>query len=101
MGAPRLLGPVMVPAADHRRRVGCGRSVVVLAVRLLIAQLPAVERPRAWTGYGRVVRALWLIVATLGLIALVNNIADIVHATDRTPKRAAADGVRSAAAMLE
>ena len=55
-----------------------GRGVAVFAEWLTIRELQPVELLRASTGYdGHVVRALWLIVATLGSVALVNDIEAI------------------------
>ena len=52
-------------------------STVVLAVWLMIRTIRPVEILRASTGYGLVVRSIWLIIAMLGLVALVNDITAI------------------------
>ena len=54
-----------------------GVATTILAVWLLIREFGSVERLGASTGYGLVARALWLIVATLGLVALVNDVTAI------------------------
>ena len=76
-GWKRWAMPVVLVALFPPTLFIVGFSAVVFAAWLLIRQLPAVEWLRISTGYGLVVRALWLIVATLGMIALVNDIAAI------------------------
>ncbi len=49
----------------------------MLAVWLLIREFAPVERLGASTGYGLAARALWLATATLGLVALVNDVTAI------------------------
>jgi len=49
----------------------------VFAAWLLIREFDPVERLGATTGYSLLARALWLIVATLGLVALVNDVTAI------------------------
>jgi len=52
-------------------------AAAVLAEWLTIRELQPVEWLRASTGYGLAVQALWLTIATLGLVALVNDIEAI------------------------
>ena len=52
-------------------------ATTVLAVWLLIREFDPVERLGATTGYSLAARALWLLVATFGLVALVNDITAI------------------------
>ena len=53
-------------------------ATAVLAVWLMIRPLEAVDWLRASTGNGVVVRALWLGIAVLGLVALRNDITAII-----------------------
>lgn len=104
---PALFGLFIGPAVDRIARAGswtaCGRkrwvlpvalvalflpaifvvvvSTVVLAVWLMIREIPVIDRLRASVGYGVVVRAVWLVIAAAGLIALVNDITAIARVT--------------------
>jgi hypothetical protein len=46
----------------------------------MVRSFDPVERLRASTGYGAVVRSIWLMIAMVGLVALVNDIAAIATA---------------------
>jgi hypothetical protein len=52
-------------------------ATTVLAGWLVIRESDSVQRLGSTTAYSLVTRALWLIVATLGLVALVNDVTAI------------------------
>jgi hypothetical protein len=52
-------------------------ATAVLAVWLMIRPIRPVEILRVSTGYGLVVRSTWIVIAALGLLALVDDIAAI------------------------
>lgn len=76
-GRKRWALPVVLVALFPPTLFFLAFATAVFALWLVIRQLPAVERLRVTAVYGLVVRALWLIIATLGLIALVNDITAI------------------------
>jgi hypothetical protein len=55
-------------------------SAVSLKKKLMIRSFDPVERLRTSAGYGAVVRSIWLMIAMVGLVALVNDIAAIATA---------------------
>ncbi len=76
-GWRRWLLPLVLVALFPPTLFVLAASTVVLAVWLMIRTIRPVETLRASTGYGLVVRAIWLIIAALGLVALLNDIAAI------------------------
>ena len=52
-------------------------AVVVMTVLMGLGELAPVDRVRASRTYGLVVRGAWLGIAVIGLIALVEDVAEI------------------------
>lgn len=80
-GRTRWLLPVVLMAAFPPALFVLGLAAAVLAVWLMYRQLPAVERFRASTGAGLAIRAIWLVIAGLGLVGLVHDITAIATIT--------------------
>ncbi len=76
-GRTRWVLPVVLVAPFPPTLFVLAWATAVLAVWLLVRPLAADERLRASTSYGLVVRALWLVIATFGLVALANDITAI------------------------
>lgn len=80
-GLKRWVMPIVLVVLFPPTLVFLAFATVVLGAWLMIRKEPGIEKLRASSAYGLVVRTLWLIVATLGLIALVNDITAIVDIT--------------------
>ena len=52
-------------------------AVVVMTVLMALGESTAIDRIRATTSYGLVVRGAWLGIAVLGLIALIQDVVEI------------------------
>jgi hypothetical protein len=76
-GWKRWVLPVVLVALFPPTLFVLAVSTVVLAVWLMIRTIGPVERLRASTAYGLVVRSVWLGIAILGLVALINDITAI------------------------
>jgi hypothetical protein len=80
-GAWRWLAPIVLVACFPPTLLFVAISLVVLACWVPLRHVPTVEDARASMPYGLVVRAVWLSIAVLGLVALLNDIADIAEVT--------------------
>jgi hypothetical protein len=76
-GWKRWVLPIALVGVFPLTLVPLAFATVVLAVWLMIRLLNAVEQLRASTGYGIVIRTVWLGVAVWGLVALVNDVTAI------------------------